>query len=228
MPEWISSANFEVDPERRRSVMQRRAAQGPTWLPRLKAGLFVLALLPLARLLAGAMGWVGSLGANPVEFITRSTGTWALVLLCLTLAITPLRQLSSWHWLIRLRRMLGLFAFFYGTLHAIAFLWFEHFFDLAAMAGDVLKRPFIAMGLAAFVLMAPLALTSTDAMMRRLGRAWGRLHRLVYAVAVLAIAHYAWHKAGKNDFSEVGWYAAVVALLLTWRGSGWLRDRRRV
>lgn len=184
----------------------------------IKAAVFVLALGPLARLLlVGTTGAWGGLGANPVEFVTRSTGTWTLVFLCITLAITPARRLSGWNWLQRLRRMLGLFAFFYGALHFTTYFWLDQWFDLAAIARDIVKRPFITMGFTAFVLMIPLAVTSTDAMVRRLGRRWGKLHRLVYAVAIAAILHYWWHKAGKNDFSEVGWYAAVVIGLLGWR-----------
>jgi sulfoxide reductase heme-binding subunit YedZ len=190
----------------------------------IKAMVFVLALGPLARLvLAGTMGAFGGLGANPVEFVTRSTGTWTLVFLCITLAVTPARRLTGWNWLQRLRRMLGLFAFFYGALHFTTYFWLDQWFDLAAIVKDIVKRPFITVGFAAFLLMIPLALTSTDAMVRRLGRRWGKLHRLVYAVAIAAILHYWWHKAGKNDYSEVGWYAAVVIGLLGWR----LVDRRR-
>jgi sulfoxide reductase heme-binding subunit YedZ len=190
----------------------------PRALRILKGAVFVAALLPLARLvLAGTHGWFGGLGTNPVELVTRSTGTWTLVFLCLTLAITPLRRLSGWNALVRLRRMLGLYAFFYGVLHFVTYLWFDQWFDVAAIVRDVVKRPFITMGFLAFVLMVPLAATSADAMVRRLGRRWAQLHRLVYAVAAAAILHYWWHKAGKNDFSEVGWYAAVVALLLGWR-----------
>ena len=181
----------------------------------LRIGLFVLALLPLARLLlAGAADWFGGLGANPIEFITRSTGTWTLVMLCLTLAITPLRRWSGYNELIRLRRMLGLFAFFYGVLHLGTYVWFDQFFDLTAMLRDIVKRPFITAGFVAFLLMLPLAITSTRAMQRRLGRRWAVLHRLVYVVAIAALLHYAWHKAGKNDFSEVGIYALVIAVLL--------------
>jgi sulfoxide reductase heme-binding subunit YedZ len=184
----------------------------------IKAAVFLLALGPLARLLlAGTTGAFGGLGANPVEFVTRSTGTWTLVFLCITLAITPARRLTGWNWLQRLRRMIGLFAFFYGALHFTTYFWLDQWFDLAAIIKDIVKRPFITVGFAAFVLMIPLALTSTDAMVRRLGRRWGKLHRLVYAVAIAAILHYWWHKAGKNDYSEVGWYAAVVIGLLGWR-----------
>ena len=184
----------------------------------IKAVVFVLALGPLARLLlAGTTGAFGGLGANPVEFVTRSTGTWTLVFLCITLAVTPARRLTGWNWLQRLRRMLGLFAFFYGALHFTTYFWLDQWFDLAAIVKDIVKRPFITMGFAALVLMIPLAITSTDAMVRRLGRRWGALHRLVYVVAMAAILHYWWHKAGKNDFSQVGWYAAVVIGLLGWR-----------
>jgi sulfoxide reductase heme-binding subunit YedZ len=128
--------------------------------------------------------------------------------------------------LLFMRRMLGLFAFFYGALHFTTYFWLDQWFDLAAIVKDIVKRPFITMGFAAFVLMIPLAVTSTDAMVRRLGRRWGKLHRLVYAVAIAAILHYWWHKAGKNDFSEVGWYVAVVITLLGWRLVD--RWRRRV
>jgi sulfoxide reductase heme-binding subunit YedZ len=209
------------------AAIERRAAGTPALLRVLKAVLFTVSLAPLARLvLAGTHGWFGGLGANPVELVTRSTGTWTLVFLCLSLAVTPVRRLSGWNPLIRLRRMLGLFAFFYGVLHLTTYVWFDQWFDPGAIVTDVIKRPFITMGFLAFVLMVPLALTSTDAMVRRLGRSWGRLHRLVYPVALAAVLHYWWHKAGKNDFSEVGWYAAVVALLLGWRLYDRWRNRR--
>jgi methionine sulfoxide reductase heme-binding subunit len=208
------------------SVPAARRGGPPSWLPALKAALFVAALLPLARLvLAGTLDWFGGLGANPIELVTRSTGTWTLVLLVASLAVTPLRRATGLNWLVRLRRMLGLFAFFYAVLHFITYLWFDQWFDVQAIVKDVIKRPFITMGFLAFVLMLPLAATSTDAMLRRLGRRWSTLHRLVYAVAVAAILHYWWHKAGKNDFSEVGWYAAAVALLLGWRVFDRLRAR---
>ena len=211
MPAWISSAISE----RRAGV---RVSLQPIPIGTIKAAVFVLALGPLVRLvLVGTTGAWGGLGANPIEFVTRSTGTWTLVFLCITLAITPARRLTGWNWLQRLRRMLGLFAFFYGALHFTTYFWLDQWFDLAAIAKDIVKRPFITMGFTAFVLMIPLAVTSTDAMVRRLGRRWGKLHRLVYAVAIAAILHYWWHKAGKNDFSEAGWYAAVVIVLLGWR-----------
>ena len=191
----------------------------------IRAAVFAAALLPLARLLlAGAFDWFGGLGANPIELVTRSTGTWTLVMLCLTLAITPLRHWTGWTALIRLRRMLGLFAFFYALLHLTTYVWFDQFFDAAAIVRDIVRRPFITAGFAAFMLMLPLALTSTHGMQRRLGRRWGLLHRLVYVVAIAALLHYVWHKAGKNDFSEVSIYAAVIGLLLGARL--WRRWRR--
>jgi sulfoxide reductase heme-binding subunit YedZ len=222
MPAWTSSASTDA----RRGAGRRPPSPGV--LSALKATLFVLALLPLARLvLAGTHGWFGGLGANPVELVTRSTGTWTLVLLCATLAVTPLRRLSGWNALIRVRRMLGLFACFYGALHFLTYAWFDQWFDLAAIVQDTVRRPFITMGMLAFVLMLPLAATSTDAMVRRLGRRWSRLHRLVYVVALAAILHYWWHKAGKNAYSEVVWYAVAVALLLGWRIVERLRAPRR-
>lgn len=184
---------------------------------------FVACLVPLARLVM--LGVADDLGANPVEFVTRSTGTWTLVMLCVTLAITPLRRITGWNALIRLRRMLGLFAFFYGCLHFTTYVWLDQFFDWFAIVADVVKRPFITAGFAAFLLMTPLAATSTNAMVRRLGRRWSELHRLVYAVAMLGVLHFWWHKSAKNDLGEPLAYAAVVALLLGWRVWARLRER---
>jgi sulfoxide reductase heme-binding subunit YedZ len=199
----------------------------PRTIAGLKVALFALCLVPLARLvLAGTLGWFGGLGANPIELVTRSTGTWTLVALCATLAVTPLRRLTGANWLLRFRRMLGLFAFFYGVLHLTTYVWFDQWFDPAAIVRDVIRRPFVTMGMLAFLLMVPLALTSTDAMRRRLGRRWATLHRAIYAVAIASILHYAWHKAGKNDYSEVVWYAGAVAVLLGWRAVDRWRARR--
>jgi len=183
----------------------------PPQLKALKAVLFVLALLPFLR-----MAWLTAAGVpvEPVEFLTHGSGDWALYLLCATLAITPLRRLTGWNWVIRLRRMAGLFAFFYAFMHFMTFLWFDHFFDVAAMWKDVLKRPFITVGFAAFVLLVPLAATSTNAMIKRLGRNWARLHRLIYAVAPLAILHYWWMKAGKHNFEQPIVWGSVVGVLL--------------
>ncbi|QET03443.1 protein-methionine-sulfoxide reductase heme-binding subunit MsrQ [Cupriavidus pauculus] len=196
----------------------------PGRLRAVKAVVWLLALLPFARLMF--LGATAQFGANPLEFVTRSTGTWTLVLLCVTLAVTPLRRLTGWNWLIRLRRLLGLFTFFYGLQHFLLWLAVDRGFDVAYMIEDVAKRPFITVGFAAFVLMIPLALTSTNAMVKRLGgKRWQVLHKAIYAVAVLAILHYWWHKAGKNDFSEVSIYAAVVFVLLGLRA--WWAVRRR-
>lgn len=193
----------------------------------LRLGVFLASLGPLARLV-----WLGmhdGLTANPVEFVTRSTGTWALVFLCLSLSMTPLRRLTGLVEWIRLRRMLGLYSFFYALLHFTLWWWVDHTFDLAAMWQDVLKRPFIAAGFTAFVLLIPLAATSTKGMMRRLGQRWVQLHRLVYLIAVAAILHYLWNKAGKNDFAEVSLYAGAVTWLLGVRlWWAWRDSRKRI
>lgn len=179
----------------------------------IKCVLFAVALLPFIRLVW--FGFSDQLGANPIEFITRNTGDWTLYFLCLTLAITPVRRLTSWNWLIKLRRMLGLFAFFYASLHFTTFLWFDHFFDLQEMWRDVIKRPFITVGFIAFVLLIPLAVTSTDAMVKRLGgKRWQWLHRLIYAIAPLGILHFWWMKAGKHDFAEPILFGLIVLILL--------------
>ena len=177
-----------------------------------RIAVFIASLIPLARLF-----WLGmndGLSANPVEFVTRSTGTWALVFLCLSLSTTPLRRLTGWAQWIKLRRMLGLYSFFYAALHFTLWLWVDHALDLTAMWDDVLQRPFIAAGFTAFALLIPLAVTSTKGMMRALGHRWVQLHKLVYLIAIAAILHYWWHKAGKNDFGTVGIYAGVVTWLL--------------
>ena len=193
---------------------------GPRQLLWAKWMLFGLSLLPLLRLIV--LGFQDRLSANPIEFITRATGDWTLYFLCLTLAVTPLRRLTGLNALIRFRRMLGLFTFFYASLHFLTFIWFDHFFDLAEMTRDVLKRPFIAMGFSAFMLLAPLALTSNDFMLRKLGRRWSLLHRLIYLVAILAILHFWWMRAGKHNFAEPLVMGAVVAVLLGLRLI-WLR-----
>jgi len=178
-----------------------------------KAVLFAASLLPFARLVL--FTFTDRLGANPIEFITRNTGDWTLYFLCLTLSVTPLRKLTGMHWLIRLRRMLGLFAFFYATLHFTTFLWFDHFFDIDEMLKDVVKRPFITVGFTAFVLLIPLAVTSANGMVKRLGgKRWQWLHRLVYLIAPLGILHFWWMKAGKNDFAQPILFGSIVAALL--------------
>ncbi len=184
--------------------------------PAAKPLVFVAALLPLAWLVAGAIA--GKLGANPAEYIIRATGDWTLRLLCLTLAVTPLRVLAKLPPLARFRRMLGLFTYFYASLHFLAFAWLDMGFDLAAIAKDIAKRPFILVGFAAFVLMTPLAATSFNRAIRALGpQRWQALHRLVYAVAVLGILHFFWMRSAKNNLAEVAVYAAILAVLLGWR-----------
>jgi sulfoxide reductase heme-binding subunit YedZ len=178
-----------------------------------KAWLALLCLLPLMRLVA--LGMDGGLGANPIEFITRSTGTWTLVGLLVTLSVTPLRRLTGRADFIRYRRMLGLFAFFYACLHFATYLWLDQFFDPAAIARDIVKRPFITVGFTAFTLLIPLAATSNHAMMRRLGRRWQQLHRLIYLIAVLGVIHYLW--LVKKDLTEPLLYGGVLALLLAVR-----------
>ena len=188
----------------------------PRQLSAIKSLLFVAALVPFARLALFAM--TERLGANPIEFITRNTGDWTLYFLCLTLAVTPLRRVSKWNWLIKLRRMLGLFAFFYAALHFTTFLWFDHFFDVDEMLKDVVKRPFITVGFSAFVLLIPLALTSTNGMVKRLGgKRWQWLHRSIYLIASLGILHFWWMKAGKHDFAQPALFGTIVAVLLASR-----------
>ena len=178
----------------------------------IKAAVFVLALLPFLR-----MAYLVAQGVpvEPLEYLTRGTGDWTLYFLCITLAVTPLRRLTGWNWVIKLRRMLGLFTFFYALLHFTCFFWFDHFFDIAAMLKDVVKRPFITVGFIAFVLLIPLAATSTNGMIKRLGgKRWQWLHRLIYVIAPLGILHFWWMKAGKNDFQEPIIFGLIVAALL--------------
>jgi methionine sulfoxide reductase heme-binding subunit len=184
--------------------------------PAVKPLLFVLLLLPFAWLFYGA--WADLLGANPAERLIRSTGDWTLRGLCLTLAVTPLRQITGWHALARWRRMLGLYTFFYGVLHFLAFAWLDQGLDLDAIVKDIIKRPFILVGSAALLLMLPLAATSFNRAIRALGpRRWQALHRLIYASALFGLLHFFWMRAGKNDFAEWSIYAAVLAVLLGWR-----------
>jgi methionine sulfoxide reductase heme-binding subunit len=196
------------------------------WLlhPAAKALLFTLCLLPLAWLVYGALA--NALGANPAEALIRSTGDWTLRFLCAVLAVTPLRQTTGWHGLARWRRMLGLFAFFYGVLHFLCFAWLDMGLDLAAILADIPKRPFILVGSAGLLLMLPLALTSFNRAIKALGPArWQALHRLVYAVALLGLLHFFWMRSAKNNFAEVAVYAAILALLLGWRLRRWLMQR---
>jgi sulfoxide reductase heme-binding subunit YedZ len=176
----------------------------------LKAVLFIACLLPLVQILW--QGVDGRIGPNPVQAITHATGDWALRLLLVTLAVTPLRRLTGWAWLIRFRRMLGLYAFFYAVLHFATYLWLDQFFDWTAIVADIAKRPYITVGFTALVLMLPLAVTSTRGWLRRLGPRWKQLHRLIYPIGILAVLHFLW--LVKADLLEPGIYAAVLALLL--------------
>lgn len=177
----------------------------------LKSLLFALCLVPLGWYAWGA--WHDTLGANPIEAVTRGLGTWTLNFLLITLAVTPLRKLSGWHALARLRRMLGLFSFFYASLHLTSYLWFDQFFDWMEIAADILKRPFITIGMAAFVLLVPLAATSNNFAIRRLGgRRWQELHRTVYVIGILAVLHYSW--LVKADQSQPLLYGGILAALL--------------
>ncbi|ACT50568.1 sulfite oxidase heme-binding subunit YedZ [Methylovorus glucosotrophus] len=188
----------------------------------IKAGLFLLALIPLARLL-----WLGmhdDLGANPIEFIERSTGTWALVILLVTLSFTPLRLLTGTAWPVQLRRMAGLFMFSYACLHITTYIWLDHWFDWQEIAKDIIKHPYVLVGFAAFVLSVPLALTSSNAMIKRLRQRWKTLHRLVYLVAIFAVLHFWW--LVKKDITEPMLYALVLAALLAIRLVFTLRKRK--
>ncbi|SAK94049.1 putative sulfite oxidase subunit YedZ [Caballeronia calidae] len=199
---------------------------GPRWVVPAKVAVFVLMLYPLARLIVlGMTGVNGGLSANPIEFITRSTGRWTLVYLCITLAITPVRRMTGITALARFRRMIGLYAFFFAVLHFTTYIWFDKWFDVAEMLKDIGKRPFITVGFAAFVLLIPLAVTSPKAMVRKLGRRWQTLHRAIYLIAALAILHFWWMKAGKHDFEQPKIYGAIVIALLGWRVIAWCRTR---
>jgi methionine sulfoxide reductase heme-binding subunit len=183
----------------------------------LKPVVFLAALGPLARL--GWKGLTGDLGANPIQVITFSTGTWTLVFLLITLSITPLRRISGQNGLIQYRRMAGLFAFFYGVLHLLTYLWLDQFFDLPAIVKDVYKRPFITAGFTGFVLLVPLAITSTKGWIRRLGKRWQTLHRLIYLSAIAGVVHFLW--LVKKDLREPLIYGTILAVLLGYRVVIW-------
>jgi len=192
--------------------------QNIRWL--IKPALFVISLVPLAVLIQKGLN--NDLGANPVETINRFTGDWVLRFLLVTLAVTPLRRLFGWNALLRYRRMLGLFAFFYVCLHFLSYAWLDQYFAIADIIKDVAKRPYITVGFACFLMLIPLAATSTNAMIRRLGaRRWQRLHRLVYLVGVGGIVHFLW--LVKSDLREPLIYGAILAILLGFRLWDWAR-----
>jgi sulfoxide reductase heme-binding subunit YedZ len=189
-----------------------------SWLlhPATKPALFVLCLLPFGWLFYGALA--NTLGANPAEALIRSTGDWTLRFLCITLAVTPLRTMANQPALARFRRMLGLFAFFYGVMHFLSYAWLDMGLDLATIVADIPKRPFALVGFLALLLMVPLAATSFNRAIKALGaKRWQTLHKLVYAVVLLGLLHFFWMKSAKNDFGEWAIYAVVIAALLGWR-----------
>ena len=179
-----------------------------------KVLVFVNSLVPLTLL-----GWDAlrhNLGTNPLEFVTRTTGMLSLIFLTLALAVTPVRKITGWNWLGQLRRMVGLYAFFYGFLHLMTYIWFDRFFNLKSAAGDIASRPFIAVGMASFLIMIPLAITSTNKMVKRLGgRRWNRLHKTVYLAGILGALHY--YMLVKADTRQPLAFAFVIALLLGYR-----------
>jgi sulfoxide reductase heme-binding subunit YedZ len=180
---------------------------------RLKPALFLLCLIPFLQLAYRA--YAGDLGANPIDTVTRFTGSWALLFLLTSLGVTPLRRITGWHDLIKFRRMLGLYAFFYASLHFATFVGLDHFFDFGRIGKDILKRPYVTAGFTAFVVMIPLALTSSAGMIRRLGKRWHQLHRLAYVAAIAAVVHFYW--LVKSDIGRPLQYGAVLALLLGYR-----------
>jgi len=192
--------------------------------PAARPVVFVAALLPFAWFFYGAL--TNNLGANPAEYLIRSTGDWALRFLCIVLAVTPLRVVAGLPALARFRRILGLFVYFYVVLHLLSYSWFDMGFDLGDIVRDIIKRPFILVGFAAFVLLTPLAATSFNRAIKALGaERWQALHRLVYLIAALGVLHFFWMRSGKNDFAEVAVYAAILAVLLGWRLVRYLRSR---
>ncbi|MEY2617308.1 MAG: hypothetical protein RL522_310 [Pseudomonadota bacterium] len=191
--------------------------------PAAKPLLFLLALLPFAFLAWGAFH--DRLGANPAETLIRATGDWALRFLCITLAITPARVVLGLVPLVRLRRMVGLYTYFYGVLHLLTYAWFDMGFEAADIVRDIAKRPFILVGFLSFVLLTPLAATSFNRAVKVLGaRRWQALHKSIYLIAGLVLLHFFWMRAGKNDFNEVAAYAAILAVLLGWRLARWWRE----
>ena len=193
--------------------------------PGAKPLVFALSLLPFAWLAYGA--FTDGLGANPAEYLIRSTGDWTLRFICIVLAVTPLRVMTKTNALARFRRMLGLFAYFYVVVHLLSYSLFDMGFDIAEIAKDIAKRPFILVGFTAFVLLTPLAATSFNRAIKALGaKRWQTLHKLVYVIAGLGLLHFFWMRAGKNNFAEVFVYAAIIAALLGWRVWNFAQNKR--
>ena len=209
---------LQAAPVQRQHERDARAHNEELMVRWFKPVVFHACLGPLARL--GWKAYMGRLGANPIEVITHSTGDWILIFLLVTLSITPVRRLTGQLWLIRYRRMFGLFAFFYAVLHFLTYIWLDKFFDLHEMWADVSKRRFITVGFTGFVLLIPLALTSTTGWIRRLGgKRWQALHRLIYVSAIAGVIHYWW--LVKADISKPARYAFMLALLLGYRIVAW-------
>lgn len=195
--------------------------------PAAKPTLFVLCLLPFAWLFYSAL--TNQLGANPAEALIRATGDWTLRFVCIVLAVTPLRSITNTPQVARFRRMLGLFVYFYVVIHLLSYSWFDMSFDVADIAKDIAKRPFILVGFLAFLLLTPLAATSFNAAIKFMGaKRWQLLHKLLYAISGLGLLHFFWMRAGKNNFAEVFVYAAIIALLLGWRVHQYLKKKRSV
>ncbi|MBP7394838.1 MAG: sulfoxide reductase heme-binding subunit YedZ [Zoogloea sp.] len=191
-------------------------------LSAIKSALFLVCLIPAFLLWRGFE--LDTLGANPIETITRSLGEWTLRFLLITLTVTPLRKYTGWHWLIRLRRMLGLFTFAYGVSHLLTYVWLDQFFDWEAIARDIIKRPFITVGFAALMLMLPLAVTSSNYAIRKLGgRRWQSLHRAIYPIAILGCVHFWW--LVKKDVTWPLVYTVITVALLGIRA--WWREQER-
>ena len=194
--------------------------------PAAKPLIFILCLIPFAWLVFRV--FTQDLGANPQEALIRATGDWTLRFLCIVLAVTPLRTISNTPQLARFRRMLGLFVYFYVVIHLLSYSWFDMGFDVADIAKDIAKRPFILVGFSAFVLLTPLALTSFNRAIKVMGaKRWQLLHKLVYVIAGLGILHFFWMRAGKNNFNEVFVYAAIIGVLLGWRVVQWLKKKQQ-
>lgn len=220
MPGWISRSTTRV------SIVWRERLN--RWLPHRLARptLFLLALTPFVWLVFAAA--TNRLGANPAEALIRDTGEWALRLLCMTLAVTPMRVQMGLPSLARWRRPLGLFTYFYASLHLLCYAWLDMGLEVVEIASDIAKRPFILVGFSTFLILTALAMTSWNGAVRRLGAArWRALHRLVYVATLLALLHFFWMRSGKNDYGEVQIYATVAALLLGWRLWRWGSARQR-
>jgi methionine sulfoxide reductase heme-binding subunit len=193
--------------------------------PAAKPLLFTACILPFVWLFYSAL--TNQLGANPAEALIRATGDWTLRFICIVLAVTPLRTITNTPALARFRRMLGLFVYFYVVIHLLSYSWFDMGFDVADIVKDIIKRPFILVGFTAFMLLTPLAATSFNAAIKKLGaRRWQQLHKLVYLIAGLGLLHFFWMRAGKNNFAEVFVYAAIIAILLGWRIGQFLKKKR--